>query len=396
MRILFFSTAFPQPHEPSRNPDNLERCLALARDHDVHVMSPLHWLHGRGVRVAERFESGRMSLSRPRYYYPPGLLRRTHAWCMWQSIRRTAVRTVAHFQPQVVVSYWTYPDGAVAANLAQLGDVPCVAIVGGSDVLSLDPAASSARAQRVTRVLHRVDAVAAVSDSLKQRMVALGVSAGKVHVLPPAVDKQIFCPGSRDRARRRLAIPLDAPVIVWIGRMVAVKALDVLLEATAELSRTWPRVRLYLMGDGPLRRSLEAMVTEKGLARHVIFTGRIPHRALPDYYRAADVTVLPSHWEGMPNAVLEAQACGIPFVASAVGAIPQLANPGVDELVSPGDYRQLADALATVLGRSSEGRGRAMCRAGGWDHSAACLTDLLEAACHVRRVSSPHDRGLLM
>jgi glycosyltransferase involved in cell wall biosynthesis len=308
---------------------------------------------------------------------------------MWQSIRRRASRTVALFRPDAVLSYWTYPDSAVAANIAQLGGVPCVAIVGGSDVLSIDPAVSTARARRVTQVLHRVDAIAAVSDSLKERMNALGISADKIHVLPPAVDKRIFFPGHQERARRHLSILLDARVIVWVGRMVAVKALDVLVDAVAELAPTAPQLRLYLIGDGPLRRSLEMKVAEQGLTRHVVFTGRVAHRALPDYYRAADVTVLPSHWEGMPNTLLESQACGTPFVASRVGAIPQLANHGVDELVVPGDRQQLAAAIAACLRRTPERHGTATCSAGGWEHMADRLSDLLDAARQARRFSSP-------
>jgi glycosyltransferase involved in cell wall biosynthesis len=388
MRILFFSSAFPQPHEPSRSPDNLERCIALSRDHDVHVITPVSWLHAGPRPTTEAVASPRLSLSRPRYWYPPRLLRGMHAWCMWQSIRRSTLRTVAHFRPDAVLSYWTYPDSAVAAIIAQRADVPCVAMVGGSDVLSIDPASLNARALRVTRVLRRVDAIAAVSDSLKDHISALGISADKIHVLPPAVDKRTFSPGPQARARRHLGIPLDASVIVWVGRLVAVKALDVLLDAVAQLVPTLPELRLYLIGDGPLRRSLETKVVEKALTQHVLFTGRVAHRALPDYYRAADVTVLPSHWEGMPNTLLESQACGTPFVASAVGAIPQLANHGVDELVAPGDRQQLATAIATCLQRTPERHGTATCSAAGWEDMADRLSDLLEAARQARRFSS--------
>ena len=359
MRILFFSTAFPQPHEPSRNPDNLERCIALARDHDVHVISPWSWRHARPRRQrTEAWVSPRLAVSRPVSYYPPGLLRGTHAWWMWQSIRASALRTIATFRPDAVLSYWTFPDSAVATKIARLAGVPCVAIVGGSDVLSIDPSAPGAGAHRVTQVLHGVDAIAAVSESLKAHMRTLGIDAGKIHVLPPAVDKSIFFPASREQARRDLGIPPDAHMLVWVGRMVDVKALDVLLDAIARLTPAWPTLRLYLIGDGPLRRSLEAQVAARGLARQVVFTGRVAHGDLPQYYRAANVTVLPSHWEGMPNTLLEAQACGTPFVASNVGAIPELATEDVDELVVPGDARQLAAAIASCLRRARERRGR--------------------------------------
>jgi teichuronic acid biosynthesis glycosyltransferase TuaC len=376
MRILFFSTAFPQPHEPSRNPDNLERCLALADDHDVHVISPLSW---RPARTRETWARPRLSVSRPVQLYPPGVLRGTHAWCMWQCIRHSVARTLATFRPDGVIAYWTYPDGAVALRIARMAGVPCVAIVGGSDVLAIDATRPrDARARRAIDVLRGVDAIAAVSASLQAHVVSLGIPADKIHVLPPAVDKRTFFPGSRAHARSAIGAPAEAPMIVWVGRMVEVKALDVLLDAIAAIAPAFTALRVYLIGDGPLRRTLEQQVAARGLTEHVIFAGRVPHRDLPRYYRAADVTVLPSHWEGMPNVLLESHACGTPFVASRVGAIPELAMGEVDELVTPGDHVQLAAALAISLRRT---RSQSVtCTAGGWDQNAAQLVHLLATA----------------
>jgi glycosyltransferase involved in cell wall biosynthesis len=236
-------------------------------------------------------------------------------------------------------------------------------------------------------VLKRVDAIAAVSESLKEHVTALGIDARKVHVLSAAVDTRTFFPASREEARRSLGIAPDAHVLVWVGRMVGVKALDVLIDAVAELAPAWPALRLYLVGDGPLRGSLERTVAARGLTRQVMFAGRVAHRELPPYYRAAELTVLPSHWEGMPNALLESQACGTPFVASRVGAIPELAQMDVDELVVPGDARQLAAAIANGLrrARSSEHPRTVTSKAGSWDDMAAHLADLLSDAVRRRQ-----------
>ena len=390
MRILFFSTAFPQPYEPSRNPDNLERCVALARHHTVRVLSPYTWLRlARRSHRDERHVRG-VPVSRPLFFYPTGVLHGTHAWWMWQGIRREASRTIAAFRPDAVLSYWTYPDTAVAATLAKFADVPCVAIVGGSDVLAIDPAAPTAAGRRVQRVLRSVDAIAAVSDNIKERIASLGVEAQKIAVLSAAVDNTIFSPGSRADARRRLEMAGDAQILVWVGRMVTVKALDVLLDAIGRLTPSRPRLRLYLVGDGPLRRSLESKVAAADLANHVVFAGRVAHRDLPDYYRAADVTLLPSAWEGMPNVLLESHACGTPFVASAVGAIPQLANPDFDELITPGDRRQLEDAIARTLVRSGNHRRMPSSGAQGWEEMADQLAALLETA-RARRFTSAVD-----
>ena len=381
MRILFFSTAFPQPDELMRNPDNLERCAALARRHDIQVVSPLAWLRPIRRPKSDGSDSLRgLTIARPAFCYPPRVLRATHAWCMWQSIRAEVARIVAGFQPDAILSYWTYPDTAVALEVARLARVTCVAIVGGSDVLAIDPAAPRPAGRRVQRVLRDADGIAAVSESIKDRIIALGIDADKVDVLPAAVDNSIFFPASKECARRHLMLPADGHVLLWVGRMVAVKRVDVIVDAIARLVPRFPNIRLCLVGDGPLLRGLEQRVAAAGLSNHAVFTGRVAHRDLPDYYRAADVTLLPSEWEGMPNTLLESHACGTPFVASAVGAIPQLAIANVDQLVSRPDPQQLADAVAICLQRPS-GRGAVVtANPGGWDGMADTLVDLLDKA----------------
>src|SRR5207244_6384979 len=128
---------------------------------------------------------------------------------------------------------------------------------------------------------------------------------------------------------------------------------DVLLDACAALRHRRP-VRLYLVGDGPLRGRLEKAAGALGLADVVSFVGPRLHDELPDWYRAADLTVLPSRSEGLPNVLRESLACGTPFVASRVGGIPDIAEVPAHRLVSPDDPGALADAIAVTLGEQTK------------------------------------------
>ena len=110
-------------------------------------------------------------------------------------------------------------------------------------------------------------------------------------------------------------------------------------------------MQVHLVGDGSERAKLEAVVRTRGLADVVRFPGPAPHESLPAWYRAADVTVLPSFSEGVPNVLLESIACATPFVASAVGGVPDIADPAIDRLVPPGQADALARALIDVLGQ---------------------------------------------
>src|SRR6185503_13461620 len=108
-------------------------------------------------------------------------------------------------------------------------------------------------------------------------------------------------------------------------------------------------------GEGPLRSTQERQIWALGLADRVSLMGSRPHAELPTWFRVASVLALPSHSEGVPNVLLEASACGTPFVASHVGGIPEVAHLGDGRTVPPGD----AMALAAAIEASLNGRGRA-------------------------------------
>jgi glycosyltransferase involved in cell wall biosynthesis len=225
-------------------------------------------------------------------------------------------------------------------------------MVGGSDVLV--HARQGARRRRVGGVLKTADAVVAVSQDLRAKILEFGVHPEKVHVVPRGVDLGRFAPGDRAEARRRLGIPEEGDVILWVGRMVPVKGLDVLIRACGILRDRGAPARVYLVGDGPSRPALESQSRAGGLSEIVSFVGSQPHDRLPDWYRAADLTVLPSRSEGIPNVLRESLACGTPFVASRVGGIPELAASDPDSRLVPPDD---ADALGEAIGRALTARG---------------------------------------
>src|SRR5206468_10956974 len=164
----------------------------------------------------------------------------------------------------------------------------------------------------------------------------------------------------------QLAMPAAGKVLLWVGRMEPVKGLDVLLAACRRLSDGGVNYRLYLVGDGSLRAGLEKETQKRGLAAVVTFVGVRRREQLADWYRAADLTVLPSRSEGVPNVLRESLACGTPFVASRVGGIPEIADERLSRLVPPDDPAALAEAISQAL----SGPGPALrpeVRPSGWE-----------------------------
>ncbi len=383
MRLLFFSNVFPNPLQPGKGVFNLNMVRALAeRGHELETVSPIAWTEWlqapRERRRALRTQRGEwagVTASYPIYFYTPGVLRTSYGRFMWRGVR-SAVRTaIERLRPEAIVAYWSHPDGECAVRAARLAQIPAVVMSGGSDVLLL--ASSPARRRSIERVLGDADAIVTVNEDIRRRLIDRGFRENKISVVRRGVDVERFHAGERKLARQRLAIADDRPLLLWVGRVEPVKGLSVLLEALEQLKRQGLVFRMLLIGSGEQASALQADARRRGLDDCVQWVGAVPHPELADYYRAADVTVLPSLSEGVPNVLLESIACGTPFVASNVGGVSEIATHGVDRLVPPGDSRALAAAIREQLVAP---RVDADCRSflpDGWPQAADRLLEVI-------------------
>ncbi len=382
MRILFLSSIFPHQTAPVCGTFNFEICRALARQHDVRVVAPRSWLDV--LRDPARKNSDQrpnavrdagIRVSYPTYIYPPKILRNHYGDFMWLSITRHVRKLLKEFTPDCVVSYWAHPDGEAGLRAAQLVGVPSAVIVGGTDVLLLpnDPG----RRKRICRVLFKSDAVISVSDGLNRRVVELGTDADRVHTVYQGIDPSVFYKDNQTAARNRLGIDPRAKTLVWVGRMVPVKGLEIMLAAFQQLRQQGVAFQAHLVGVGPLRETLQADAAARGLSDCVHFAGSVEHGELPDWYRAADGMVMSSWSEGLPNVLRESLACGTPFVSTDVGSITEITDPKHGILVPPGD----AAALATAMNRLLSGNfaaAAARYQARTWSETADNLCDVME------------------
>lgn len=183
-----------------------------------------------------------------------------------------------------------------------------------------------------TVACRRAAAVVTLTERLADRVRGCGAP---VHVVPSGV-----------RGPAYTAAPTGGAGILYVGRLHPQKGLDTLVRAAALL----PGVPVTLAGDGPERAALEQLAGQLGVAGRVLVTGFRPHREVPALLAAADVVVLPSRYEELGTALVEAMAAGRPVVASAVGGIPELVRDGVDGLlVPPGEPVALATAVEKLL-----------------------------------------------
>jgi glycosyltransferase involved in cell wall biosynthesis len=253
-------------------------------------------------------------------------------------------RKFRDMRPQAVVLHHIGPllYGGLAAKLAGLGPILYVE----HDAWHYQNAHERLLASACFRLIR--PKVVAVSDQVRDAVTRIAPKLS-VTVIPPGVAMDRFVPGDRSAARRRLGLPEDMQIVGSAGRLVPVKAHHVLIRA---LSRLPARVICAIAGGGPELNNLRRLTRELGLQDRVHFLG---HRDdLWRIYPAFDVFCLPSDAEGLPRTILEAQACGIPVVATGVGGIPQAVYPQASALVPPSDPEALAQALSAILARADD------------------------------------------
>lgn len=215
-------------------------------------------------------------------------------------------------------------------------------------------------------VYRRARTVVVLSSAFKRVLVdGYGVAPWVVEVVPPGVDLERFSPGDRVAARRRLGLPADAAVVLAVRRLVPRMGLDGLVEAWAKVEPGVGGGVLVLAGDGPERTRLAALADRLGVTRSVRLLGGVGDAALVDWYRAADVSVVPSAaLEGFGLVVLESLACGTPAIVSDSGGLPEAVRDLDPSVVVPaGDAAALADRLLGGLDGTAPLPERERCRA---------------------------------
>jgi glycosyltransferase involved in cell wall biosynthesis len=360
MRILAITNLYPNPWQPNRATFNRHQFRILNEKHSVRVIAPIAWTEERKARrqsgsllgADRRVTLDGITVDHPRYWFPPKIGRRWYGHFFEHSVKRTFQAAVREFKPDLVFAPWAYPDWWAAVRLGHAAGVPVVLQCHGSDILLVDQFPS--RRKRTVDAVTGADGVVAVSHNLAQRLERLGVKADRLRVIHDGVDLDVFSPGSKEESRRKIGWQGDRPIGIFVGNLVPVKAVDVLLRAWAELNSHGAAPDLVVLGEGPLRTELEARAKRLGLGQRVTFRGSVPHAELPLWYRSADVLVLPSLSEGVPNVLLEASACGTPWIATRVGGISEIAHLGTSTLVEPNSPRALAQAIRMRLASATE------------------------------------------
>jgi glycosyltransferase involved in cell wall biosynthesis len=385
-RLALVTPVYPNSEEPQRGIFTYYAARELLKWADLHVYCllaaypPVRALHSRHrvyARVDPSFQTPGVPVRYIQYPAVPLLSRglNHHTAARW--LRPHLERD----RPDLVLAYWTHPEGSAALKVGRMLGLPVVIKALGTDLRTIKGAAAR---RIIERTVREADFVITVSDELTRRAIALGASPARVKTVLNGCDPTVFHPADRALARAELQIAAETRLVLFVGHLIPQKGVFDLLDAAARLVSSHPRLLVALIGEGPAEAELRGRAEAAELRGRVRILGRQKPAQVARWLAASDLLCLPSHSEGCPNVVLEALYCGRPVVASDVGGIPELVDEACGVLTRVGDPADLADALARALARTWDEAEIARARGRSWEDAAREVFEVCRAVLEER------------
>jgi len=390
MHILTLTTLFPNAQQPVHGVfirNRMENFIAKY-GWDWTVLAPVPFypqipfaprdIYRRYSQVPAVEDSWGYPVHHPRYLVTPKLGMRFYGDWMAKAIQRTVLEIYRKKPIDLIDCHYVYPDGTAGIQMGLLLGIPVILSARGTD-LNFYPGLPAIR-PKIQQNLEACQHLICVSSSLQAKAVDLGTAPEKVSVIGNGVDTKRFHRMDCREARGKLGLPPEGKILLSVGHLTSRKGFDLLLESFARLPG--PDLFLVIAGDGEERDRLERQAESLGLDGRVLFAGTVLNQDLPDWYSAADLFVLASSREGWPNVLCEAQATGLPAVATNVWGVPEIIDdPSLGVLVGERTVEALTAALKQALEtrwdrRHIEERGRSRT----WDQVSEKLLPIFLAA----------------
>lgn len=385
LRIAVVTRYFPSSAEPWQGRSAYMTLRELARKADVRVFFPNAKYPSVLKPRSRTYEDLDPSYSVPNVtanYFNYAALPLVSRPFNGSMVARTLFSHIQHFAPDLILSFFLYPDAYGALQIAKALSIPIAAVGIGSDLHSIGDPIS---AMHTRTVLRQADYLFTVSHDLRKRAIAMGAAPEKTRAILNGCDRSVFHVRNRLQARHRLRLDPGAETVVYVGRMDLKKGLGELVEAAAALHPGRPGLQVYLVGSGPDKPVIETLIRSHRATDYVHVMAPCAFDEVAIWMAAADVLTLPSYMEGCPNVIVEALASGRPVVATNVGGIPEIMKEDWGELVPTRSAPALARGLASVLDRTWDAEAISIRNCRSWSDVAFELLDIFEALISTRR-----------
>jgi glycosyltransferase involved in cell wall biosynthesis len=385
LNIVSVCRTLPTPADAAAGTFVANRLVAMSKLADVRVVQPVAYLPG--VRPlpdwarAPAHQTQGLRIEPEPMFYVPGVLKHLDGMWLARSAGRKIRQLMRAQRIDAIDAHFGYPDGVGCVRVAQELGIPAFVTIRGSET---DFLRKPKIGEQLVTALNTATGVISVSHSLRQLAMDHGVDGQRIRVIPNAVDRNVFKPGSRDEARRRLGIDANARLIVSVGHLISGKRHHVLVRALRGLRARFPTAMLGIIGGAAYDRTypeyLERIIKEEGVAAKVRMIGRVPQASVNDWLQAADLFALATEREGCCNAVLEALAAGRPVVTTPVGDNAHFVQPGTNGALAPVDdvaafERAIGDTFERNWDAQAISRGLDV---GGWDDVAHRVLEFMQ------------------
>jgi glycosyltransferase involved in cell wall biosynthesis len=393
LKVLIVTTAFPRWEGDSRAPFILEAARAIRKFiTSVSVIA----MHSPGSKQHETFNG--IEINRPKYFFEKWEILQKESGgipIMWKKfpfsrilifplLFTQMIATIIYSkQFDIIHANWTLAGLSVWLGKI-LHNKPFLVTVQGSDIYQ----ATRIPFVRFTTkaMLKKADQVVALSRSLADEIISLGIPSNKISIVPNGVDIRRFSP----------SMELRKPVILFVGSLIERKGVRYLIEAMPNILQRFPEYKLIIIGEGPDYDKLNHLCQELDINKNIKFEGQKPQKEISQWMRRAKVFVLPSTEEGLGVVLLEAIASGTPCVGTRIGGIQDVISPEVGILVPPKDPFSIEKAIISIIedkilweNMSLKARERAE-NIYNWDKIGSQLILLYETIINKKRINQCH------
>lgn len=350
MNVLVFTNLYPNVLNPNFGVFIRNRTLALSQISgvEVKVVAPVPWFPP--INISEKWYQfsqipkheviDGFDVYHPRYLVTPKVGMSLYGNWMFLGVRKLIRQIHTQFPFDLIDAHFLYPDSYAACLLGELFACPVVVSARGSDVTSYTKI--DAIKSHIKKVFQNAEHLVAVSNSLRDIMIAGGAATEKVSVISNGIDPERFYLKEKAGSRTKLGFQDGVKNILTVCSLVELKGVHLLIEALSLVKKSYAQpFKLFVVGSGPEEARLRSLIDQFELQNQVQFIGKIPNEELVDWYNAADLFFLGSSREGWPNVVCESLACGTPVVATAVNGIPEILDSeklGIMVERSPEDF----------------------------------------------------------
>ncbi len=222
----------------------------------------------------------------------------------------------------IIHAHFVHPSGTAALKIKKEFNKPLI-ITGHAHDIREYPFMDPILKEKILNALNNADAFITVSRDNADKVRKIGFK-GSIEIIPNGFDHRIFHPIDKYECRKRLHLPFNKKIAVSVARLIEIKGYDYLIQCVKKIVKSRKDILFVIVGEGPVENNLQQMIRDYVLSDYIKMVGAKPHEEIPLWINAADIFVLPSLDEGNPTVMFESLGCGIPFVGTKVGGVPEI------------------------------------------------------------------------